>query len=72
MAEGTVRLNLQVSPEINDILVKIASDAGSNRSEVIRQAIALMKVAFEAKRNGKRIGLSSNPDVFETEIVGLL
>ena len=68
----TVRMNLQVSAEINELLEKIADETGSNRSEVIRQALALMKVAHEAKQKGKRIGLVSDPEKLETEIVGLL
>jgi metal-responsive CopG/Arc/MetJ family transcriptional regulator len=67
-----VRVNLQVSPELNDMLEEIASETGSNRSEVIRQALALMKVTHEARRRGKRIGFVSDPDKLETEIVGLL
>ena len=67
-----VRMNLQVSAELNELLERIASDTGSNRSEVIRQALALMKVAHEAKKKGKHIGLVSDAAQLETEIVGLL
>jgi predicted transcriptional regulator len=67
-----VRMNLQVSPEISDLLEKIADETGSNRSEVIRRALALMKVAHEARQRGKRLGLVSDPDKLETEIVGVL
>jgi metal-responsive CopG/Arc/MetJ family transcriptional regulator len=72
VANEKVRMNLQVSAELNDVLDKIADDTGSNRSEVIRQALALMKVAHEAKQNGKRLGIVSDPGKLETEIVGLL
>jgi predicted transcriptional regulator len=65
-------MNLQVSAEINDLLDKIADETGSNRSEVIRRALALMKVAHEARQRGKRLGLVSDPDKLETEIVGVL
>jgi metal-responsive CopG/Arc/MetJ family transcriptional regulator len=67
-----VRMNLQVSAELNELLERIAADTGSNRSEVIRQALALMKVAHEAKKKGKHIGLVTDADRLETEIVGLL
>jgi metal-responsive CopG/Arc/MetJ family transcriptional regulator len=72
MAQEKVRMNLQVSAELNDVLENIADDTGTNRSDVIRQALALMKVAHDAKRKGKHLGLVSNPDALETEIVGLL
>jgi len=67
-----VRVNLNVSAELNDLLENIANDTGSNRTEVIRQALALMKVAHDAKRKGKHLGLVSDPERLETEIVGLL
>ena len=73
-ANEKVRLNLQVSPEFNDVLETIASDTGSTRTDVIRQAVALMKVAHDAKKAGKHIGLVSKPnrERLETEIVGLI
>ena len=71
MAEK-VRLNLQVSSELNAVLEEIAEDSGSNKTDVIRQALALMKVAHHAKRNGKHLGLVADPDKLDTEIVGLL
>jgi len=72
MANEKIRMNLQVSSELSDVLDKIAGETGSNRSDVIRQALALMKVAHEAKQNGKRLGLVTDPAKLETEIVGLL
>jgi hypothetical protein len=72
MAQQKVRLNLQVSAELNQMLETIAEDTGAQRSDVIRQALALMKVAHEARRKGKHIGLVSDPQKLETEIVGLL
>lgn len=70
-ASKTVRMNLQVSTEINDLLEKIADETGSNRSEVIRRALALMKVAHDARQRGKRLGLVADPDKLDTEIVGV-
>jgi len=71
MAEK-VRLNLQVSSELNAALDEIAEDSGSNKTDVIRQALALMKVAHAAKRNGKHLGLVADADKLDTEIIGLL
>jgi hypothetical protein len=72
MAQEKTRMNLQVSPEVSKILSSIAHETGSNRTEGIRQALALMKVAHDAKRRGQHIGLASDPTKLETEIVGLL
>lgn len=65
-------MNLQISPEVSKILSTIAEETGSNRTEVVRQAWALMKVAHDAKRRGMHIGLASDPTKLDTEIVGLL
>ena len=67
-----VRLNLQLSQELNKTLDEISESTGSNRTDVIRQALALMKVAHDAKRKGKHLGLVSDADKLDTEIVGLL
>jgi metal-responsive CopG/Arc/MetJ family transcriptional regulator len=67
-----VRLNLQLSSELNDALEEIVDDTGTSRSEVIRQALALMKVAHSAKKQGRHIGLVSDPKKLDTEIIGLL
>lgn len=71
MAEK-VRLNLQLSDELNRILEEIAEDTGSSRSDVIRQAVALMKVAHDGKKEGRHLGLVTDAKRLETEIVGLL
>lgn len=67
-----VRLSLQVSQELNQTLEEIANSTGTNRTDVIRQALALMKVAHNAKRDGRHLGLVSDARKLDTEIVGLL
>jgi metal-responsive CopG/Arc/MetJ family transcriptional regulator len=67
-----VRLNLQVSEQLNSDLEEMADSTGSNRTEVIRQALALMKIAHQARREGRHLGLVSDPSKLETELVGIL
>ena len=71
MAEK-VRLSLQISRELNRTLEEIADSTGTNRTDVIRQALALMLVAQNAKRDGRHIGIVSDARKLDTEIVGLL
>ena len=71
MAEK-VRLNLQLSPELNHVLEEIAETSGGTKTDVIRQALALMKVAHEARKDGRHIGLARDASRLETEIIGLL
>ena len=67
-----VRLSLQVSQELNQTLEEIAESTGTNRTDVIRQALALMKVAHTAKTQGRHLGIVSDPRKLDTEIVGLI
>jgi metal-responsive CopG/Arc/MetJ family transcriptional regulator len=67
-----VRLNLQVSEQLNADLDEMADSTGSNRTEVIRQALALMKIAHQARREGRHLGLVSDPSKLDTELVGIL
>lgn len=72
MSQDKVRVNLQISPELNAVIQNISDDSGVNRTDVIRQALALMKVAHDAKKKGKHIGISSDASRLDTEIVGLI
>lgn len=72
MMTDKVRLSLQVSQELNQTLEEIADSTGTNRTDVIRQALALMKIAHTAKRDGRHLGIVSDARKLDTEIVGLL
>ena len=71
MTAEKVRLTVDVSKELNQILEDIAEETGGTKSEVFRKAIALLDVAHKAKRNGKRVGIARDRESLETEIVGL-
>jgi hypothetical protein len=74
MAHGNekIRLSLQVSQELNQTLEEIAESTGTNRTDVIRQALALMKVAHSAKKDGRHLGIVTDARKLDTEIVGLI
>ncbi|WP_292834967.1 ribbon-helix-helix protein, CopG family [uncultured Nostoc sp.] len=44
-----VRLNLDLSPELNQILDELANKIGISKSDVLRQAITLMQIMVIAK-----------------------
>jgi metal-responsive CopG/Arc/MetJ family transcriptional regulator len=67
-----VRLNLQVSEQLNSDLEAMADSTGSNRTEVIRQALALMKIAHQARREGRHVGIVTDASKLDTELVGIL
>ena len=71
MAEK-IRFNLQISAELNRTLDEIAESGGATKSDVVRQALALMKVAHEAKLKGRHVGIVSDPSKLDAEFVGLI
>ncbi len=71
IAKEKVRLSLDISPELNALLEQLAALTGSTKSEVLRKAIALMEVAVEAKRQGKKLGIAERDQQLTTEIIGL-
>lgn len=71
---GLVRLNVDVTYEISDFLDDIAEENGVTKSEVMRRAIALLRVANEEKKRKRSMGFVSEArdTVLETKIVGVL
>lgn len=67
-----VRLSLQVTEELNRLLEEMADDAGTTKSDVLRQALALMKAARDGKKQHRHLGFVSDPRRLDTEVVGLL
>lgn len=66
-----IRLSLDVSPEANELLERLAAQIGGTKSDVLRKAIVLMEIAVEAKRQGKKFGIAERDQQLATEIVGL-
>lgn len=66
-----IRLSLDVSPEVNDLLDELAFSTGGTKSDVIRKAIALIKVAVDGKEKGLKLGLAGKDEILTTEIVGI-
>jgi hypothetical protein len=71
MAEK-VRLRPELSLELNRLLDEMADDAGITKSEVLRQALALMKAARDGRKQQRHLGFVSDPRKLDTEIVGFL
>jgi Arc/MetJ-type ribon-helix-helix transcriptional regulator len=74
MATGRdkIKLSLEVSTELNDVLEQmVEKHVGTNKSEVLRKAIALMQVAVMAREEGKKIGIAEKDQRLATEFVGI-
>jgi hypothetical protein len=70
--DGTkVRLTLDLSPELDELVGRLAKITGGTKSDVMRKSIALMELAVEAKRTGKKFGIAHEGQTLATEVVGL-
>ena len=65
-----VRTNVVLSQDIADVLDTIAKETGNTKTAVIRQAIALIKLAHEEKKKGRHLGFTDSSDKLDTEIYG--
>jgi hypothetical protein len=66
-----VRLSLDISTEMNSLLEQLSATTGGTKSDVLRKAIALMEIAVDAKRQGKKFGIAEKDQQLATEIIGL-
>jgi len=64
-----VRLNLDLSPELNQILDELANKTGTNKSDVLRQAITLMQIMVIAKEETKKLGVTEANQLIVNEII---
>lgn len=67
-----VRFTVDMSPQLNEILERLAEDYRVPKSEVFRRAIGLLDVSHEAVKRGRVVGAveKENEDSLKTEFVG--
>ena len=70
--KNTVRISLDVSPDIKDLIEQLADEAHTTNSDVIRRGLALMKVAADAKRKNQQLAIASDGDEIVSTIVGVV
>jgi hypothetical protein len=66
-----IRLNLVISPELNDLLQHLADTSHSTKAQLLRKAIALFDIAVDAKDKNKRLGIFNAENQIECEIIGI-
>jgi predicted transcriptional regulator len=71
MAENMVRMSLELSPDVNQTLDRLAERMHTSKSEVLRKAIGLIEVAVEAREQGKEFGIAEKGTPLQTRIIGL-
>ena len=68
---STVRVSLDMSFEANKLLESLAAANSTTKSQILRRAVSLYHVAFEAKSQGNCVGILDRDKQIITEIVGL-
>ena len=66
-----VRLTLELSPDLNETLERLAGQICGTKSDVLRKSIALMEVAVKARAAGRAFGVAKPGTELATEIVGI-
>ncbi len=66
-----LRITLDLTPEATRALEELTESTGQDVSVVFRKALALYKLAREATKEGKAVGVAATPDVLETKFEGL-
>ncbi len=67
--QGMVRLNLDLSPELNQILEELTRKIGGSKSDVLRQAITMMQILVTAKEQIKKLGITEADQLIANEII---
>lgn len=65
-----IRVSLDISPELYAKLQALARDIRGTKSDVLRKSLALMDVAVQARKSGKKIGIADRAEQLTTEIIG--
>jgi predicted transcriptional regulator len=65
------RLLMEVSPELVELLDKLAAKSQTTRTEVLRKAIVLLDVSAQEKDRGRKIGIFDENGKLIQEIVGI-
>jgi predicted DNA-binding protein len=65
------RYSLDLSPELDAALKDLADRSGSTKAEVLRKGIGLVKVAVDAKKEGKVFGVADSVEKLIREIINV-
>ncbi len=63
-------ITLALSPEAQETLNDLMSLTDDSPKDLFRKALGLYKVAQDAHKEGKAVGVATSPDVLETEFIG--
>lgn len=64
------RMTVDLPEDINNLITSIASEQGIPKTEVVRRAFAILKVAQEERSNGGMLGMVRRDGEGKLEAVG--
>jgi predicted transcriptional regulator len=68
-----VRLNIEVSEDLAELLDTIAKEESVPRTEIVRRALAVVKIYREQIKAGRtHMGFAKDTDKLDLELVGVL
>ena len=68
-----VRMNIEVSQDIADLLESLAEEEDTTKTEIVRRALSVLKAYRQQKERGRtHIGFTSNPEKLDAELLGIL
>lgn len=68
-----VRMNIEVSQDIADLLDSLAQEEDTTKTEIVRRALSVLKAYKQQKARGRtHIGFTSDPTALDAELVGIL
>ncbi len=67
----TVRLNVNITDELNTRLDTLANKAGVTKSDLLRKAIALIEVAVTEREKGHKLAITDSDHHVLREIIGV-
>jgi uncharacterized protein HemY len=68
-SQDIIKLTLNLSPELNQILEELAHKIGGSKSDVLRQAITLMQIMVKAKEETQKLGIPEVNQLIANEII---
>lgn len=68
--EASTRLNVVLSGEVAKALEEISEATDVTKTALIRDAIALLKLAHEQKKKGRHLGFATDEGKLDTVVVG--
>ena len=68
-----IRLNLEVSQEVSDLLERLAATEETTKADIVRRALSVIKAFDEQKLHGRgHLGFTSDPTKLDAEMLGVL